>query len=57
MAALIAALLDQDGVVTSSSLAKLAGVSVRTAQRHIKKLVESGMLAPDEEGGRLYRRG
>ena len=57
MAALIAALLDQDGVVTSSSLAKLAGVSVRTAQRHIKKLVESGMLTSDEEDGRLYRRG
>lgn len=56
MAALVEALLDQDGSVTSSSLAKLAGVSVRTAQRRIKKLVESGVLAADEVDGRSYRR-
>lgn len=41
-------IVERDGYVTSASLAAAAGVTPRTAQRYIKKLVESGTLAPSE---------
>lgn len=53
--ALARALLERDGFVTSASLASLTGVSVRTAQRYIKRLVEAGELVADRQDGRLYR--
>lgn len=41
-------IVERDGYVTSASLAAAAGVTSRTAQRYIKKLVEDGTLAPSE---------
>ena len=50
-------IVERDGYVTSASLAAAAGVTSRTAQRYIKKLVEDGMLAPSENMKHGYARG
>lgn len=51
------AIVDQDGYVTSARLAELAGVTTRTAQRRIRRLVEGGQLMLDEKiAAHAYRR-
>ena len=50
-------IVERDGYVTSASLAAAAGVTSRTAQRHIKKLVEDGTLAPSENMKHSYTDG
>ena len=48
-------IVDRDGYVTSASLAAAAGVTSRTAQRYIKKLVADGSLAPSKAVKHGYR--
>ena len=44
--AAIAELLEENGEVRSADVARLSGVSQRTASAHLAKMVESGMLEP-----------
>ena len=54
--AVIHALLDGPvGDISTSRYAKLAGCSLDTALRDLKALVEAGVLAPGESGGRSTR--
>ena len=52
-------LAERDGLVTSESYAEAAGVTARTAQRHLRKLREEGLIAPMPRACRahLYLRG
>lgn len=50
-------IIERDGFVTSASLAAAAGVTARTAQRYIKKLVADGSLAPSCEAMHGYVKG
>lgn len=53
----IRALLDSRGSVTASSVAAVAGVSARTALRHLSKAVEAGeLVAIGATSSREYRR-
>ena len=48
-------LLQRDGGVSSSSLAKYLGVSSRTAQRYLRALVEDGFLTRDGDTTHAYK--
>lgn len=50
-------IVERDGFVTSASLAAAAGVTARTAQRYIKKLVADGSLVPSSETMHGYVKG
>lgn len=49
-------IIDREGYVTSASLAAAAGVTSRTAQRYIKKLVADGSLALSDDVAHGYVR-
>lgn len=47
-------LCERDGFVNSSTLSEYLGVTVRTAQRHIRRLLEDSLLAEDPAHLRSY---
>lgn len=51
---LVSSIVARDGFVTSSSLAKAAGVTTRTAQRRIRHLVEAGRLVESSARAHSY---
>ncbi len=50
-------IVERDGFVTSASLASAAGVTARTAQRYIKKLVVDGSLVASNGAAHRYVKG
>ena len=51
---LASSLIERDGSLTTSGLAKAGGVSVRTAQRWVKKLTADNKLTPSANDPRRY---
>ena len=52
--ALVASIIERDGSLTTSELAKASDVSIRTAQRWIRSLRESGRLDASASDPRRY---
>ncbi len=47
-------LCERDGFVSSSTLSEYLGVTTRTAQRHIRRLLDDGLIAEDPTRARSY---
>lgn len=53
---LVFSIIERDGNVTSNSLSEAANVTTRTAQRHLKRMVEAGKLEHDSNTPHAYIR-
>ena len=47
-------LCERDGFVSSSTLSEYLGVTARTAQRHIRRLLDEGLISEDSARARSY---
>ena len=47
-------LCERDGFISSSTLSEYLGVTTRTAQRHIRRLLDDGLISEDPVHARSY---